>query len=131
MVTRWKRIVFDFFDDKENRGAVYVMDADGSKMKSLLEDPKADAGGPLWSPDGKRIAYWYWPVDKPQLWVMDANGENRKRLHWWGRPTDWSPGGDKILFISGETMRIKDIISQGDKLVRLVNLASLIEDIEI
>jgi hypothetical protein len=58
------------------------------------------ASGPRWSPNGKRIAY----VDAGNLWVMTANGSQKKRLtvaapgYAASRPT-WSPNGRYLAFV--------------------------------
>ena len=80
---------------------IYVTDTDGANVRCLIED-QTNPQYPRWSPDGKRIAYWCWPVDRPSLWVIDTNGENRRMVHRWGGNygIDWSPGGEKIVFCS-------------------------------
>ena len=92
--------------------AIYVMNADGSNLSSLGEvtqcrkvgDFTSSGGRPAWSPDGSQIAYYDWPVDRPAVRVMDANGENQRTLYWWGGADgmDWNPGGDRIVFTSYE-----------------------------
>ena len=73
-----------------DRGAVYV---DGVRI----------AGGsqPTWSPDGKRVAFTRFG----QIFVIDANGKNERRLtrrqpglHWPASFPAWSRDGTQIAF---------------------------------
>jgi TolB protein len=57
------------------------MNVDGSDRIRLTDDPESNLA-PLWSPDSQRIAYTLYDPDKKtsDLFVMDSNGENRRRL---------------------------------------------------
>jgi len=77
---------------------IYVMDSDGANMKRLTESFDRS---PDWSPDGKKIAYYLANWNGPgQIWVMNADGGNRKMIYDWGYFPDWSPDGTKIVFSS-------------------------------
>ena len=101
---------------------IYAMDADGANVTRLTDRVGYD-GGPWWSPDGSRIVWraWYpqseeekalWrdcmandyivavPLD---LWVMDADGSNPRRLTDNGATNwapSWHPDGERIVFSS-------------------------------
>jgi TolB protein len=101
-----KHIAFDrsIYEKKDGqwqkkRLGIYVMDADGSNVRLLLED-KTEF--PTWSPDGSKIAYYSCQPLPQSVWVMDANGENREKIYRWGQAPDWSPNGNKIVFVSDQ-----------------------------
>ena len=87
---------------------IYVMDEDGSNVTQLTNHPHTDSG-PVWSPDGTRIAFSSLrddPMNIDRNWevyVMDANGGNPVRLTQEplvdGLPA-WSPYGNRIAFAS-------------------------------
>jgi Tol biopolymer transport system component len=97
-----RRIVFTTGYDGAT--GINVINADGSGLALL--DPDDAPSDPDWSPDGSRIVYASHdnPDGRGQLFVMDADGGNRRRL-----VTDdqddiaprWSPDGSKIAFTGG------------------------------
>jgi len=115
-----KRIVFG--SQRHGDFDIYVMDADGSNVKRLTDRVGYD-GAPWFSPDGSKIVWraWYpeteqeraqwkaaiegnyilaWPLD---LWVMDADGSNKRRLTNNGATNwapSWHPDGKRIIFSS-------------------------------
>ncbi|WP_419838656.1 cell wall-binding repeat-containing protein [Candidatus Poriferisodalis sp.] len=98
-----KRIAFAR-QDLNNREGIYeqyddvfiaVVDADGSKLKTLTEGGLSD-GYPAWSPDGRWIAY-----DRGQdLWLMDTEGRNVRRITEEYSPDghSWSPNSTAIAY---------------------------------
>jgi len=115
-----KQIVFG--SQREGDFDIYIMNSDGSNVRRLTKRIGYD-GGPWFSPDGKRIVWraWYpetedemvlwsecmeknyivpFPLD---LWVMDANGSNKKRILHNGATNfapSWHPDGRRIIFSS-------------------------------
>jgi DNA-binding winged helix-turn-helix (wHTH) protein/Tol biopolymer transport system component len=58
------------------------------------------------SPDGSRIAYLAVPESRSELWLMDSDGANARKIttakpdgHFWGPA--WSPGGQRIAYVEG------------------------------
>jgi TolB protein len=75
-------------------GELYVINADGSGLRRLT-----DGVDPVWSPDGKQIAFTRWR-DPRGVWVMNADGSGARLLFAWSeaRWPSWSPDGSQILF---------------------------------
>ena len=62
---------------------VVVLDADGSNARNLSNDPASYDGWPVWSPDGKRIAFAGGgpPGRSPhRIFLVDPDGANRVAL---------------------------------------------------
>jgi Tol biopolymer transport system component len=101
------RIVFTRF---EGGAGIYVMDADGYGPTRLTAgEPRSDPMvppqnlllAPVWSPDGRRIAFERYINDGFGIYVMNADGSSVTRLSpdsaQDGQPA-WSPDGGKIAF---------------------------------
>ena len=79
---------------------IYVMAADGSSERRLTEHPERDEQ-PAWSPDGGTIAFLSHRDGDVAVWLMDADGGNKRKLVQ-GREPAWSPDGKRIAFTSGQ-----------------------------
>ena len=71
---------------------VWVVGADGADLRWLT-----DGSGPVWSPDGNRIAY-----TGRRIRVVDADGANSRQLtDDYGSSLVWSPDGTYIAYSTG------------------------------
>ena len=104
-------------------GAVYVMNADGSGVTRLTNDP-ADADIPQWSPDGSRIAFFAWDGSNSGIYVMNADGSGLRNLTnkaAYEVPPHWSPDGRQIAFLGGGLYVMN---ADGSGVTQLTNNAS-------
>lgn len=81
---------------------LWVADLDGRNPRQLTADMSV-AGMPVFSPDGKWIAFSAEHEGNIDVYLMPAEGGQSQRLTWHPGPDvvqDFSPCGKKILFIS-------------------------------
>lgn len=93
-----------------------------------LTNGQSNDGDPAWSPDGRQIAFSSDRDGNREIYVMDADGANVRRLTdhpaWDGHPY-WSPDGSRILFESnrgpGQTFEVLTMLANGRRLRRLTD----------
>ena len=83
---------------------IVVMNADGSAKHAvtpMLAHPGDRAPAALWSPDGRRIAFW----DDFAIYVVNSDGSGLLRLTRNARGPTWSPDGRKLPSSAPATRR--------------------------
>jgi Tol biopolymer transport system component len=92
------RIAFPAFDSNRGTYDIYIVNADGTNLRRVVEE----ASQPALSPNGQYLAYHHWQVDDRGLVVSNSNGANPLRVTDFledGLPA-WSPDSTKIVFSS-------------------------------
>ena len=83
-----------FGENWRNGNHIFTIDADGSSPKDL-----GDGSMPSWSPDGKQIAFSRYSTGG--VWIMDADGSNKKLIEERVWSVDWSPKNqDEVAYIA-------------------------------
>lgn len=108
-------------------GALLVMGLVALFAWNYDEQPStARDGSPSWSPDGSRIVFYSEREGNAEIYVMDADGGNQKRLT--STPSDegypmWSPDGGTITFDSDRdgNFEIYAMNTDGSGVRRLTN----------
>jgi WD40 repeat protein len=81
---------------------IYVMNADGTRVQRLMENPARDIN-PSSSLDGERIAFDSDRDGQSEIYIMSIDGSGVQRLTdntTADTHPDWSPAGKQIVFMS-------------------------------
>ncbi len=105
------KIIFLKKDDEENENRqIWMMNADGSGLINMTNNPDVNHGGPGWSPDGNSIAYHARNTalnETFSLYIMDADGSNSRMIT---SPLSnqyfpaWSPDGNSLVYLGRRTI---------------------------
>jgi len=71
------------------------MRPDGSEARYLTSEPEIHHGLPVWSPDGRYLAFQRFPLKelsaRPSIWLMDVETEEIRELVTPGNRPTWLP----------------------------------------
>ena len=83
---------------------LFIINADGSGRKRLLDWPGSHEWGAAWSPDGQQIAFTSEKDGNYQIYVMPFDGDsepiNLMQDKFFYTYPDWSPDGKWLVFVS-------------------------------
>lgn len=84
------------------QGSIWTLPASGGAM-TRITDVFNDARQPMWSPDGRTIAFFAYRDGGYDLWAVNPDGSNQRKLTWGtfdDREPIWSHDGTRIAFSS-------------------------------
>ncbi len=107
-------ISYENVEQNKSNNEIYVMDINGSEPQRLTRTAESESGA-VWIDGGKKIAFMAPVEEKTQLWVMNADGSDRKAVSSVDNGIEgflFSPDGTKVALIS--TVKNLDVQSAED-----------------
>lgn len=104
----------------EARGDLFTAPAKEGEARNLTRSSGVRERGPVWSPDGARVAYWSDRSGEYELYVRPADGSGEERRLTndgddqpvWRYNLRWSPDGDKLAYSDhAARLRVIDVES--------------------
>jgi serine/threonine-protein kinase len=90
-----------FYTLTQPEGDLYVAHPDGSGLRQLTSDSAIDRL-PRWAPDGRTISYFSSRAGPLNVWTIEADGSNARRLTTARSSySAWSPDGKRIAIGTG------------------------------
>ncbi|MGB3976791.1 MAG: DPP IV N-terminal domain-containing protein [bacterium] len=92
-----------FTSKKSGNSDIYRIQPDGNGLVQLTHHPGEDLW-PVWSPDGQWIAFQSDRDGKMDIWIMKADGSDKRNLtarsNAMNESPSWTPEGNQIVFCS-------------------------------
>lgn len=110
---------------------IYVVNLENGAVKQLTDNlGKGFSDRMDWSHDGKMITYHHLGEDGENIWIMNADGRQKKRLSppiqgeniVWRYVPSWSPSGKYIMYSEHEQRRVQ-IVAERPVATRLQRIS--------
>ena len=105
--------------DVDETSTLFVYDVASRTARRLLPQSEDDDGWPVWSPDGRRIAFdrYDWETDSSDLWVVGADGKGARPVL--STPYDeynpqFTPDGAQLTFSSDRASNADIAVANAD-----------------
>lgn len=108
------------------QGGIYLVSAEGGHAQRLTGDSSLDFA-PVWSPDGKQIAFASDRNGGRDIYIMDRDGGNQTRLTYnsaYETPESFTPDGENILFSASIQDPVKSISAPMRPLTELYSVSA-------
>ncbi len=82
---------------------IFISDFDGSNIKQITKNQSINIS-PVWTPDGRKIAFTSYLKRNPDIYLIDIDGKNLQRfISYQGLNSSpsWSPDGKRIALMMG------------------------------
>lgn len=96
-----------YLSDTGGHGNLWVLDLETGERRQLTyeENPEVPLGTPVWSPDGKRIAFVKGTRGAlANYWIIDPDGSNQRQVAEGAGWATWSPDGRWLYYSTGRTV---------------------------
>jgi hypothetical protein len=114
-----------FQSNRDKSWDIFVMNADGSNVRNVTNTKDRDEWWPRPSPDGKRVVFMVgrlkklniWEIKNPkkkEIWIMDRDGKNQKKITENATRPSWGPDGKAIVYTQQEGRKTGPIVYHVD-----------------
>jgi TolB protein len=94
---------------------IWKLKVTGDTLAMILSNSTGLNDSPVWSPDGRRIAFGRFQSDgMTGTYTMAANGTDLRFIGYGGSPS-WSPDGKRIAYIGSDNIGIRDTNGANDR----------------
>lgn len=99
-----RQVAFVRFENRYNR--LFVINTDGTGLRSVMPDAQVHVEDPEWSPDGSRFAF----SNGGDVFVVSADGAGLTNMTTAERSNErhptWSPDGSRIAFVNLTDLKV-------------------------
>lgn len=113
-----------FLSDSGGHGNLWVLSSRSRDLRQITfeRDPEVAVGAPVWSPDGRSIAFVSSRGRKGfefGVWLIDPDGTNLRNVAPRGLGMAWAPDGRWIYFAESSAGRIYKVPSAGGTAIQV------------